>query len=137
MSKGSTAAYSIMPPIGRTARQQPKRIALPHAANPRLLRAVQQITEEGIATPILLGRQAEIEQMCNDMSLDLLSRGAEIIAPRTAHQQSYFDRFYELRQRMGLSRFAAQTLLQKSDYFAAIMVDRGDADGCVTGLRLL
>ena len=136
MSKGSNAAYSIMRTIGRTARQQPKRIAFPHAANPRLLRAVQQITEEGIATPILLGRQAEIEQMCNDMSLDLLSRGAEIIDPRTAHQQSYIDRFYELRQRKGLTRFAAQTLLQKSDYFAAIMVDRGDADGCVNGLRL-
>src|SRR3569623_1932467 len=136
MSKGSTAAYSIMRTIGRTARQQPKRIAFPHAANPRLLRAVQQITEEGIATPLLLGRQAEIEQLCNDMSLALLSRGAEINDPRTAHQQSYIDRFYELRQRKGLTRFAAQTLLQKSDYFAAIMVDRGDADGCVNGLRL-
>ncbi|MEO6777645.1 MAG: NADP-dependent malic enzyme [Kofleriaceae bacterium] len=136
MSKGSNAAYAIMRTIGRTARQQPKRIAFPHAANPRLLRAVQQITEEGIATPILLGRQAEIEQMCSDMSLDLLSRGAEIIDPRTTLRQSYVDRFYELRQRKGLTAFAAQALLQKSDYFAAIMVDRGDADGCVNGLRL-
>jgi malate dehydrogenase (oxaloacetate-decarboxylating)(NADP+) len=136
MSKGSNAAYSIMRTIGRTARAQPKRIAFPHAANPRLLRALQQITEEGIARPILLGRQAEIEQMCNDMSLDLLSRGAEIIDPRIENNPAYVERLYTLRQRKGLTSFAAQGLLQKSDYYAAIMVDRGDADGCVNGLRL-
>jgi malate dehydrogenase (oxaloacetate-decarboxylating)(NADP+) len=136
MSKGSNAAYSIMRTIGRTARTQPKRIAFPHAANPRLLRAVQQISEEGIARPILLGRQTEIEQMCHDMSLDLLSRGAEIIDPRTDNNPAYVERLYTLRQRKGLTNFAAQSLLQKSDYYAAIMVDRGDADGCVNGLRL-
>ena len=41
MSKSSNAAYSIMRTIGREARRDPKRIAFPHAANPRLLRAVQ------------------------------------------------------------------------------------------------
>src|SRR5262249_40797635 len=41
-----------------------------------------------------------------------------------------------LRQRKGLTEFAAQALITKSDYYAAIMVDRGDADGMVTGLRL-
>ena len=136
MSKGSNAAYSIMRSIGREARRDPKRIAFPHAANARLLRAVQQIVDEGIAKPVLLGRQSEIEAMCEEMSLDLLSRGAEIIDPRTTLQQSYIDRFYELRQRKGLTRFAAQALLQKSDYYASLMVDRGDADGMVTGLRL-
>jgi malate dehydrogenase (oxaloacetate-decarboxylating)(NADP+) len=136
MSKGSNAAYSIMRTIGRTARQQPKRIAFPHAANPRLLRAVQQISEEGIARPILLGRQTEIEQLCHDMSLDLLTRGAEIIDPRVENNPAYIERLYTLRQRKGLTSFAAQALLQKSDYYAAIMVERGDADGCVNGLRL-
>jgi len=136
MSKGSNAAYSIMRTIGRTARQQPKRIAFPHAANPRLLRAAQQISEEGIATPILLGRKTEIEELCQDMSLDLLTRGAEIIDPRVENNPAYVERLYTLRQRKGLTSFAAQGLLQKSDYYAAIMVDRGDADGCVNGLRL-
>jgi malate dehydrogenase (oxaloacetate-decarboxylating)(NADP+) len=136
MSKGSNAAYSIMRTIGRTARQQPKRIAFPHAANPRLLRAAQQISEEGIATPILLGRKSEIEQLCQDMSLDLLTRGTEIVDPRVENNPAYIERLYTLRQRKGLTSFAAQALLQKSDYYAAIMVDRGDADGCVNGLRL-
>ncbi len=136
MSKSSNAAYSIMRMIGREARRDPKRIVYPHAANPRLLRAVQQIVEEGIAKPVLLGRQAEIEQLCSEMSLDLLSRGAEVVDPRTEKNESYVDRLWQLRQRKGITRGAAKALIQKSDYYAALMVDRGDADGVVTGLRL-
>jgi malate dehydrogenase (oxaloacetate-decarboxylating)(NADP+) len=136
MSKSSNAAYSIMRTIGREARRDPKRIVFPHAGNPRLLRAVQQIVDEGIAKPILLGRQHEIETLCSEMSLDMLSHGVEIIDPRTAVTAGYTERLYELRQRKGLTSFAAQALLQKSDYYAALMVDRGDADGVVSGLRL-
>jgi malate dehydrogenase (oxaloacetate-decarboxylating)(NADP+) len=136
MSKGSNAAYSIMRTIGREARREPKRIVYPHAANPRLLRAVQQIVEEGIAKPVLLGRPAEIEELCHEMSLDMMSRGVEIVDPRTEKTQAYADRLYQLRQRKGITRDAATALIQKSDYYAALMVDRGDADGVVTGLRL-
>jgi malate dehydrogenase (oxaloacetate-decarboxylating)(NADP+) len=136
VSKGSNAAYSIMRTIGREARREPKRIAFPHAANPRLLRAVQQIVDEGIAKPVLLGRHHEIEAMCNEMSLDMLQHGAEVIDPRTDHNPGYVQRFYELRQRKGLTQMAAQALIQMSDYYAAMMVDSGDADGIVTGLRL-
>jgi malate dehydrogenase (oxaloacetate-decarboxylating)(NADP+) len=136
MSKGSNAAYSIMRTIGREARREPKRIVYPHAANPRLLRAVQQIAEEGIARPVLLGRHAEIEHMCNDMSLDMLSRGVEIVDPRDEKDEAYIERLWQLRQRKGITRDAAKALIQKSDYYAALMVDRGDADGVVTGLRL-
>jgi malate dehydrogenase (oxaloacetate-decarboxylating)(NADP+) len=136
MSKGSNAAYSIMRTIGREARRDPKRIAFPHAANARLLRAVQQIVEEGIAKPVLLGRHHEIEALCTEASLDLLSRGVEVIDPRIDQNPKYTERLYQLRQRKGLTMHAAHALLQKSDYYAAVMVDRGDADGMVTGLRL-
>jgi malate dehydrogenase (oxaloacetate-decarboxylating)(NADP+) len=137
MSKGSNAAYSIMRTIGREARRDPKRIVYPHAANPRLLRAVQQIVDEGIAHPVLLGRRNEIEALCDEMSLDMLSRGVEVIDPRTTeNRKAYAERMFELRQRKGITLGAAQALVQKSDYYAALMVDRGDADGVVTGLRL-
>src|SRR5258706_13168634 len=70
------------------------------------------------------------------MSLDFIEQDTEIIDPRLQHNQAYVDRLYAIRQRKGLTSFAAQALLQKSDYYAALMVDRGDADGMVTGLRL-
>jgi malate dehydrogenase (oxaloacetate-decarboxylating)(NADP+) len=134
MSKGSNAAYSIMRTINKEAQRDPKRIVFPHAASPRLLRAIQQIVDEEIAKPVLLGRAHEIEKLCEEMSLDMMSR-VEIIDPRLPNQ-AYADRLYELRQRKGLTPQAALALVQKSDYYGAIMVDRGDADGMVTGLRL-
>jgi malate dehydrogenase (oxaloacetate-decarboxylating)(NADP+) len=135
-SKGSNAAYSIMRTITKEAQRDPRRIVFPHAASPRLLRAVQQIVEVGIAKPVLLGRAPEIEAMCEEMSLDLMSK-VEIVDPRTAsNRQAYAERLYELRQRKGVTQSAASALITKSDYYASIMVDRGDADGIVTGLRL-
>ncbi len=135
MAKGSNAAYSIMRTITKEAQRDPRRIVFPHAANPRLLRAVQQIVDEEIAKPVLLGRPDEIAKLCHEMSLDLLDR-VDIIDPRTAPSQAYADRLYELRARKGMTAFNAQATITKSDYFGAIMVDRGDADGMVSGLRL-
>ena len=134
-SKGSNAAYSIMRTITKEAQRDPRRIVFPHAANPRLLRAVQQIVDVEIARPVLLGRPHEIEKLCGEMSLDLMNR-VEVIDPRTAPHQRYAERLYELRQRKGVTEYAAQALVTKSDYYAAMMVECGDADGMVTGLRL-
>jgi malate dehydrogenase (oxaloacetate-decarboxylating)(NADP+) len=133
--RSSNAAYSIMRTITTEAQRDPRRIVFPHAANPRLLRAVQQIVDEDIARPVLLGRAHEITALCRDMSLDLIDR-VQIIDPRTPANAAYAERLYQLRQRKGMTQFAAQALITKSDYYAAIMVDRGDADGMVTGLRL-
>ena len=135
MAKSSNAAYSIMQAMQKEAQRDPRRIVFPHGASPRLLRAVQQIVDEEIAKPVLLGRLDEIKQLCEDMSLDLLDR-CEVIDPRSAKNQKYTDRLYELRQRKGMTLFNAQAEIQKSDYYGAIMVDRGDADGMVSGFRL-
>jgi malate dehydrogenase (oxaloacetate-decarboxylating)(NADP+) len=119
MSKGSNAAYSIMRTITREAQRDPRRIVFPHAAGHRLLRAVQQIVDEEIARPVLLGRPHEIEELCREMSLDLLDR-VEIIDPRTAASSPpYAERLYELRQRKGMTRDAARAQITKSDYYAA------------------
>jgi malate dehydrogenase (oxaloacetate-decarboxylating)(NADP+) len=135
ISKGSNAAYTIMRRITKEAQRDPRRIVFPQAANPRLLRAVQQIVEVGIAKPVLLGRLPEIAKLCDEMSLDLVSR-VEVIDPRATPNPRYSERLYELRRRKGLTELAAQALIRNSDYYAALMVDRGDADGMVTGFRL-
>ncbi|MFN0253077.1 MAG: NADP-dependent malic enzyme [Kofleriaceae bacterium] len=135
MAKGSNAAYSIMKTITQQAQRDPRRIVFPQAASPRLLRAIQQIVDEEIAKPVLLGRPEEIKRLCDDMSLDLLDR-VQIIDPRASLHQGYADRLYELRQRKGMTLDNARAHVLRSDYYAAVMVDRGDADGLVTGFRL-
>ncbi|HEY0194116.1 MAG TPA: NADP-dependent malic enzyme [Kofleriaceae bacterium] len=135
-SKGSNAAYAIMRTITKDAQRDPRRVVFPHAASPRLLRAVQQIVDVGIARPVLLGRPDEIAKLCDELSLDLMKH-VEVIDPRTsADRGRYAERLYALRQRKGMTELAAQALITKSDYFASVMVDQGDAEGLLTGLRL-
>ncbi len=137
LNRSSNAAYSIMRSMSRAAQRDPKRVVFAHAGNPRLLRAVQQIMDQGIAKPVLLGRQAEIERICEELQLDVLQRGAEVIDPRSSPDAKRFaERLFELRQRKGVTLMTAQSLVSKSDYFASLMLEAGEVDGMVSGLRL-
>jgi malate dehydrogenase (oxaloacetate-decarboxylating)(NADP+) len=135
-SRSSNAAYSIMRGMARAAKRDPKRIAFPEAANPKVLRAVQQIVEDGIARPVLLGRRHEIEAICREDDLKILDAGIEIVDPReSAEAARYADELFELRQRKGVTLKMAQGLVTKSVYYGAMMVRAGDADGMVGGFR--
>jgi malate dehydrogenase (oxaloacetate-decarboxylating)(NADP+) len=137
MSKGSNAAYSIMRSISRAARNDPKRIVFPEASNPTLLRAVQQLIDEELARPVLLGRRAEIEQICSDLRLTHVLDHVEILDPRSDDRRArYAERIWELRQRKGMTKSQASSLVHRSNYFAATMVELGDADGMIGGLKL-
>ncbi|MBK7536635.1 MAG: NADP-dependent malic enzyme [Myxococcales bacterium] len=137
MNRSSNAAYSIMRTMSRRAQREPKRIVFAHAGNPRLLRAVQQVVDEGIARPLLLGRREEIERTCQELQLDILSRGVEIIDPRaTTESKRLAARLFALRQRKGVTLPMAQSLATKSDYFASLLLELGEVDGMVTGMQL-
>ncbi|HTM20432.1 MAG TPA: phosphate acyltransferase, partial [Kofleriaceae bacterium] len=135
--KGSNAAYSIMRGMVRTAKQDPKRIVFPEASNPKLLRALQIIVDEGIARPVLLGRREEIENGCRELDLDLLGRGVTLIDPRDPKLvDKYAQRFWEMRQRKGVTLAAARASLARSNYFGMMMLAMDEVDGLVSGLKL-
>src|SRR5690606_29015134 len=135
--KTGDASYGITRGMILSAKRDPKRIVFPEASNPKLLRAIQIILDEGIAQPILLGRPEEIAAECERQDLDLMSRGVEIIDPRTSRLLGPFvEQFYALRQRKGVTRGIARTLMRGSNYFGTMMVYSRQADGLVSGLRL-
>jgi malate dehydrogenase (oxaloacetate-decarboxylating)(NADP+) len=137
VSRTSNAAYSIMRSVTRAAAKAPQRIVFPHAANPKILRAVQQILEEGTARPILLGREPEIAALCKELDVAEILDEVDIIDPRTDDSRDgYAERLFELRQRKGTTLPMAKNLVTKSNYYAAMMVERGNAEGMVTGLML-
>ncbi|HKE16398.1 MAG TPA: NADP-dependent malic enzyme [Kofleriaceae bacterium] len=135
--KSGDAAYTITRGMVVSAKRDPKRIVFPEASNPKLLRALQIIMDEGIAQPILLGRQDEIAEECERNDLDLIERGVEIISPRDSSLfAGYVKQFHALRQRKGVTQHMARTLLRKTNYFGMMMVRNGHADGLVSGLKL-
>jgi malate dehydrogenase (oxaloacetate-decarboxylating)(NADP+) len=115
------------------AKRSPKRIVFPEGEEMKILRAAQQLVDEEIAKPILLGRPDVIRARMRELGLDL--DGVEVVDPTESDRlESYADALYELRNRRGVTRSETLELLQNRNVFGSMMVERGDADAMVAGL---
>jgi malate dehydrogenase (oxaloacetate-decarboxylating)(NADP+) len=115
------------------AQTEPKRIVFPEGEEEKILRAAQQILDEGVAKPILLGSRTLIKQRAADLGLDLT--GAEIINPgKSPRFDEYITSFYAMRQRKGLTRIDAEHQMKTHNVFGMMMVEMDDADGLISGL---
>lgn len=124
----------LMSRIIDRAKQNPKRVVFAEANHHKILKAAQVLKDEGIARPILLGNKKEIQALIHEHKLDL--DDCPIIYPREEPEiiNRYAELFYKKRQRKGLSFADCVRLLQERNYFAAMMVEFGEADALVSGL---
>ncbi|MDQ1266491.1 MAG: hypothetical protein QG635_1643, partial [Bacteroidota bacterium] len=124
----------IMSRIFQKARLKPKRIVFPEGDEPRIMKAAIQSVDEGIAKPILLGNEERIRATASELNYDL--EGIEIINPKNSPKLvKYIDEYFNLRNRKGITmQSARKTLLRMPNYFGAMMVHLGDADGMISGL---
>ncbi len=116
------------------AKQNPKRVVFAEATHPKILKAAQVLKDEGIAHPILLGNKDVILQLIKEHQLDL--HDCPIIYPGEEHKtiKRYAKVLYEKRQRKGLTYQDCERLVHERNYYAAMMVEHGDADALVSGL---
>lgn len=115
------------------ARQEKFRVVFSEGSNETILRASSILIEEGIATPILLGREDDIRKTMDRLGLDM--RGVSIVDPtRCPRFDTYVDEYFRMRRRHGVIRPAAEYRIRHRDYFAAMMVHAGDADMMIGGL---
>lgn len=127
------AGREILRGLMLRARQEKFRVVFSEGSNETILRATGILLEEGIATPILLGREEEIRKTMDRLGLDM--RGVSIIDPaRSPRFDTYVDEYFRMRRRHGVIRPAAHYRLRHRDYFAAMMVHAGDADMMIGGL---
>ncbi len=123
----------VMRIVINKAKKSPKKIVFPEGTNPKILKAAHHIIEENIATPILLGEAGKIKRLAEELDLSLA--GVELIFPKNFPRKAqYTQELYRLRQRKGVTLREAEQLLENYNYFGAMMVHMGDADGLVSGL---
>lgn len=126
----------IMRNLTAIAKNNPKRVVFAEADNYKTLRAAQIVKEEGIAIPILLGNIQKIKDLIEEYAFDLSD--VKIIDPREETKSprfaEYVENLYKKRQRRGLSKFDATQLMTNRNYYAASMVEFGDADTLISGL---
>jgi malate dehydrogenase (oxaloacetate-decarboxylating)(NADP+) len=123
--------------VQNKAKANPGRVVFADAENLTVLKAAQQVLDEGIAMPILLGDRDLIRSLLTLNDLDL--GNSPIIDPRSPEQaaqvQAYAELFYQKRFRKGISmRVAARKMTQRS-YYGVMMVENGEADALISGLN--
>ncbi|HXN40163.1 MAG TPA: phosphate acyltransferase [Myxococcaceae bacterium] len=124
----------VMSTIYAKARKRSVRIVFPEGDEPKILRAAQILAEEGICTPILLGESASIRPLIEEQRLSKLN-DVKIIQPASdPNFDRYVAQYWDLRKRRGTSMTEARRLIGTRNYFAAMMVRNGSAEGMVTGL---
>lgn len=116
------------------AKMNPKRVVYTEADHLDVVKAAQIAYDEGIAIPILLGRRETILSLMAEIEFDA---NVEIIDPKTDAEESRRNRYAEVywsqRKRKGVTLYSAQRLLRERNYFAAMMVNEGDADALISG----
>ncbi|MDO7173432.1 NADP-dependent malic enzyme [Mariniflexile sp. AS56] len=116
------------------AKLDPKRVVFAEADQLAVVKAAQIVYEEGIAIPILLGRIETIKELMAEVEFDA---DILIIDPKTEEENErknkYAKVYWEQRKRRGVTYYSAQRLMRERNYFAAMMVNEGDADALISG----
>lgn len=122
------------------AQKNPKRVVYADAENVTVLKAIQQVVEDRIAIPILLGNKEKINTLIRDNNLRL-SDEVEIIDPRKpadaaeeARLVQFSDFLFEKRQRKGITVQDAKDLVTRRTYYGCLMVKLGLADTMIGGM---
>ncbi|MFH1723277.1 MAG: NADP-dependent malic enzyme [Elusimicrobiota bacterium] len=126
-------SQEVMREVVLKARCHKKRVVFTEGEEERILRAVNIIIEEDIASPILIGDEENIRRLAADLDVDL--GGVEIVDPaRAPRLEEYIDAHFQLRQRKGATRMVSTELMRVPNVFGAMMVHMGHADALLSGL---
>lgn len=112
------------------------RIVFPEGNSKKILKALKTLVEENICEPILLGYPDQIHAAMDELNLPMLKSMTVIHPSQDPRYPTYVNDFFEKRQRRGVMRKEAERLMADPQYFASMMVEKGDADGLVSGSQM-
>ncbi len=134
LKKMQSRSHQVMGSVFTKAKKKLVKLVFPEGHHPKIQQAAEILREESICEPILLGPVDQIKKAIADQRLDDLE-GITLINPEeSADYARYVSRFWELRQRRGVTYEEARRKMRIRNYFASVMVKDGAADGMVTGL---
>ncbi len=109
------------------------KIVFPEGSSTKVLKALRILVEEKICEPILLGYPQVVKDKIKSLELDLLENVPVIHPSQSPQFKAYAEELYNLRQRKGVTQREAERLMADPNFYASMMLRKGDADGMVTG----
>jgi malate dehydrogenase (oxaloacetate-decarboxylating)(NADP+) len=126
----------LMRPIYARAAASPKRLAFAEGEEIRVLHAVQTLVDDGIAKPILIGREDVILKRIKKLGLRLKKgHNFELVNPEKDDRfNDYWQTYHKMMQRKGVTPAAAKQLVRtRNTIIASLMVHKEDADAMICG----
>jgi len=127
----------VMKPIFEQAKQTPKRVVYAEGENEKVLRAIQEVLNGGLAKPILIGRKNIIQANVNELGLSFdIDNDIQIIEP---DNNPYFEQcaqtYHKAKERKGVSIALARNYVRtKNTVLASLLVKLGKADAMICGM---
>jgi len=125
-----------MEPIFSRAKESPQRVVFAEGEGRRVLQAVQQLVDDGMVKPILVGRPEVVEMRIQELGLRL-RRGEhyDLTNPHSDERfRDYWGLYHEIMGRKGISPAEARTVIRtQNSAIAAIMLRRNEADALICG----
>ncbi len=116
------------------AKLDPKRIIFPEGDHPLILQACENLIEEGICKPILIGSSDLIRNKISELGLDL--PGIEIIDPEHSEMKNAATELYlELRKHKGVGWEEAKRQVMRPLVFGSLLCRMSQAEGLLSGLK--
>ena len=108
------------------------KIVFPEGTSSKILKTIRTCIEEKICSPVVLGTPEKVLEKAKKHDIDMT--GVEIIDPSN-HPLflKYAEELCRRRQRKGINIKEAERLMNDPSYFAAMMIDQGQADGMLNG----
>jgi malate dehydrogenase (oxaloacetate-decarboxylating)(NADP+) len=127
----------VMKPVYDRARGSRQRVVYAEGEEETVLRAVQTVIDEELASPILIGRPDVIEARIKRLGLRMRA-GVDFELTNINSDprfDSYWQQYHALTERRGVTPAAAKNLMRsRPTLIAALMVERGEADAMICGL---
>jgi malate dehydrogenase (oxaloacetate-decarboxylating)(NADP+) len=127
----------IMRSVFAAAKKAPKRVVYAEGEEERFLRAAQQVVDEGLARPILIGRPNVIETRIERLGLRLQrDKHYVVIDPNNdPRYRDYWTEYHRLTKRKGISaELAKLDMRRRPTLIGAMMLHMGDADAMLCGI---
>ena len=128
---------TLMQPIVVQAKQNPKRVIYAEGEELKVLRAIEEVIDENLARPIIVGRTEVVMGHIEKEGLALrVGDNVELIDPsHHSKYDEYAKTYLNLMQRRGLTPTTIHEVLSTSPTAtAALAVACGDADAMICGV---
>jgi malate dehydrogenase (oxaloacetate-decarboxylating)(NADP+) len=128
----------VMKPMFAKAKTQPVRVIYAEGEDTRVLRAIQQVLEEQLARPILVGRPSVVETRIKRLGLAIKAgKDFDLINPEDdPRYRSYVQSYIDVAGRRGATPDVARTTIRtNATVIAALAVVRGEADAMLCGVE--